>query len=216
MTKVSSMKVRVSVLAMGSLLAVAACGGGEKPAEKKSDAPTLDAKKATDMLHAVMEADRTAYTKQVVNRLTKEQKVQILNPDTKETESFGASEQWKTEHGKLPLPAQMFRMGAEAVAEKNVGFTYSLLSKWPVNAQNKPKTEMETEGLEFVDKSAGKEAFYGIEKLGNTSYFTAVYADVAVAPACIDCHNGHKDSPRSDFKLGDVMGGVVIRVPLDG
>jgi hypothetical protein len=30
----------------------------------------------------------------------------------------------------------------------------------------------------------------------------------------VSCHNDHKDTPRTDFKLGDVMGGVVIRVPL--
>lgn len=39
-------------------------------------------------------------------------------------------------------------------------------------------------------------------------------SDIAVAPACISCHNGHTDSPRSDFKMGDVMGGVVVRIPL--
>lgn len=41
-----------------------------------------------------------------------------------------------------------------------------------------------------------------------------MYADVAVAEACIDCHNKHDESPRHDFKLDDVMGGVVIRIPL--
>jgi hypothetical protein len=50
--------------------------------------------------------------------------------------------------------------------------------------------------------------------LGETTYYTAVYADIAVAPACVDCHNEHKDSPRNDFKIGEVMGGVVIRIPL--
>jgi len=35
-----------------------------------------------------------------------------------------------------------------------------------------------------------------------------------VAPACVTCHNDHKDSPKKDFKLGDTMGGVVIRVPM--
>jgi hypothetical protein len=38
---------------------------------------------------------------------------------------------------------------------------------------------------------------------------------MGVSPVCISCHNEHKDSPRKDFKLGDVMGGVVIRIPLD-
>jgi hypothetical protein len=39
-----------------------------------------------------------------------------------------------------------------------------------------------------------------------------VYADIAVAPACVTCHNEHKDTPKNDFKIGDVMGGVVIRI----
>ncbi len=34
------------------------------------------------------------------------------------------------------------------------------------------------------------------------------------AKACISCHNEHKDSPRTDFKMGEVMGGVVIRLPM--
>ncbi|MGH8865829.1 MAG: c-type heme family protein, partial [Burkholderiales bacterium] len=40
--------------------------------------------------------------------------------------------------------------------------------------------------------------------------------DKAVAEACVTCHNNHKDSPRSDFKLNDIMGGIVIRIPLTG
>jgi hypothetical protein len=104
-------------------------------------------------------------------------------------------------------------MGAEMVTDKNMGFTYSLLSIWPVNKQNKPKTKLEKEGLQFVVDNLGKN-YYGEEKLGDTTYYTAVYADTAVAPACVECHNDHKDSPRQDFKIGDVMGGVVIRIPL--
>ena len=155
-----------------------------------------------DALHAVMASDRTVYTKQVVNRLQNEEQV------------IKASEHWKDDKA-LPLPAQMFRMGAEMVAEKNAGFTYSLLSMWPVNKQNKPKTDAETQGLKFVVDNKGKN-FYGEETLGDSKYFTAVYADSAVAPACVKCHNEHKDSPRKDFKLGDVMGGVVVRIPLSG
>jgi hypothetical protein len=153
-----------------------------------------------DALHAVMESDRTVYTRNVVNRLQNEEKV------------IQASEHWKDEKA-LPLPAQMFRMGAEMVAEKDVGFRYALLSKWPVNTQNRPKTEVEKAGLDHVAANTG-ENYYAEETLGGTRYFTAVYPDKAVAPACVDCHNMHPDSPRDDFELGEVMGGVVIRIPL--
>jgi hypothetical protein len=150
----------------------------------------------------------------VVNRLVKTEKVSVVDPQSKEAMPLKASENWKTEHAKLPLPAQMFRMGAEKVAEKGVGFTYSLLSPWPVNKQNKPKTPIETKGLDAVVANSGKEPFYGSEELGGKTYFTAVYADIAIADACIDCHNDHPETPRTDFKLNDVMGGVVLRIPM--
>ncbi len=171
------------------------CGSGASEA-----ASGISPQQMADALHAVMESDRTIYTRKVVNRLVKEDKV------------IKASEHWQDDKA-LPLPAQMFRMGAEMVTEKNVGFTYSLLSMWPVNKQNKPKTKVEKEGLKFVADNPGKN-YYGQETLGDMTYYTAVYADTAVAPACVDCHNKHKDSPRSDFKIGEVMGGVVIRFPM--
>jgi len=157
-------------------------------------------KEMADALHAVMESDRTVYTRLVVNRLQNEDKV------------IKASEHFKDDKA-LPLPAQMFRFGSEMVAEKKAGFSYSLLSLWPVNKQNAPKTAAEKEGLEAVAKDPSK-AFYKEETLGKTKYFTAVYADRAVSPACVTCHNDHKDSPKRDFKIGQTMGGVVIRLPM--
>jgi hypothetical protein len=184
----------VALLALG-LLACRGEAGGSAPT-----GPALSPQRAADMLHAVLAADREVYTKQVVNRLTLEQR------------AITASENWKTEHGTLPLPAQMFRMGAETVAAADAGFTYVLLSPWPVNKQNRAKTKLEKTALQQVVDSA--KPFYGEETLGGATYFTAIYPDVAVAAACVDCHNGHADSPRRDFEVGDVMGGVVIRIPL--
>lgn len=152
-----------------------------------------------DALHTVMDSDRTMYTRNVVNRLQNDEKV------------IKASEHWKDDKA-LPLPAQMFRMGAEMVAEKQKLYTYSLLSEWPVNKQNAPRTPVETAGLKAV--VASKQPFYKEETIGGKKYFTAVYPDIAVSPACVSCHNGHKDSPRTDFKQGDVMGGVVLRIAM--
>lgn len=157
-------------------------------------------KDMADALHAVMEADRTVYTRIVVNRLANEDKV------------IKASEHFKDDKA-LPLPAQMFRFGYEMVAEKKAGFSYSLLSLWPINKQNLPKTALEKKGLDAVAKDNTK-PFYGEETLGKTKYFTAVYADKAVAPACVSCHNDHKDSPKTDFKIGQTLGGVVLRIPM--
>ena len=154
--------------------------------------------KAADMLYLVMSSDRAVYARKVVQRLTRD------------AELLTASEHFEDD-AALPLPAQMFRFGAELAADQTEDFSYSLLSLHPVNKKNGPGTPLEKEGLQFVADNLGQH-FYGEEALGGQRYFTAVYPDIAVAEACVNCHNNHKDSPRTDAKLGDVMGGVVIRI----
>lgn len=171
-----------------------------------ADTPSITPKAMADALHLVMDSDRTIYTRKIVNRLAKKEKV------------IKASEHFEDDKA-LVLPAQMFRFGSELVAKRaekkpDVNFSYSLQSLWPVNTQNAPKTQAEKDGLKYVADNKGKN-YYTTETLGGTKYFTAVYADTGVAPVCVSCHNDHKDSPRRDFKLGDVMGGVVIRIPLE-
>ena len=185
--------------ALPVLILLASCGS------KDTSSGGITPKQMADALHVVMDSDRTTYTRKIVQRLASKEKV------------IKASEHFEDEKA-LALPAQMFRFGAEMVAEKvaanpELNFSYSLQSLWPINKQNAPKTPLEKEGLKYIADNAG-ENFYGEEELGGVNYFTAIYPDVAVAPVCADCHNGHKDTPRTDFKPGDVMGGVVIRIPI--
>ncbi|SKB04256.1 Protein of unknown function [Prosthecobacter debontii] len=186
-----------SILALAAIIGLLSSCGGKS---ETGSAGGISPQQMADALHAVMESDRTVYTKAVVNRLQNEEKV------------IKASEHWQDDKA-LPLPAQMFRMGAEMVAGKKKGFTYALLSEWPINKQNSPKTDAEKTGLAHIVKNVGQN-YYTEETLGGKKYFTAVYPDIAIAAACVKCHNGHDDSPRTDFKEGDVMGGVVIRIPL--
>lgn len=188
----------IGAAASAATLAASATTGSDEKVSVKAMA---------DALHLVMDSDRTVYTRTIVNRLVKKEKV------------IKASEHFEDDKA-LALPAQMFRFGSELAAKRmedkpDVSFSYSLQSLWPVNSQNAPKTEAEKAGLKYVAENKG-ENYYAEETLGGQRYFTAVYADVAVAPVCVSCHNDHADSPRRDFKLGDVMGGVVIRIPLEG
>ena len=121
----------VLAVAIAAGVAGAGCGGAA------TAAPSVTPRQMADALHAVMSADRTVYTRMVVNRLQNEERV------------IKASEHWKDEKA-LPLPAQMFRMGAELSAESNSDFSYALLSMWPVNKQNAPKTDAEKAGLQHV------------------------------------------------------------------
>jgi len=192
---------------IGATCAALAIGASVNSYADKTTDATVSVKVMADALHMVMDSDRAVYTKRIVNRLAAKEKV------------IKASEHFDDEKA-LVLPAQMFRFGAETVAkraEKNpdVNFSYSLQSIWPINKQNAPKTDAEKAGLKFVAENKGKN-YYDVEELGGKKYFTAIYADTAVSPVCASCHNEHKDTPKDDFKIGDVMGGVVIRIPVDG
>lgn len=203
----------VVVVAVWNALASAGCSQTSAEANP-SVGGGISPRRAADMVHAVMAADREVYTKEIVQRLTMQQKVQVAPPGGGAAVPLEAREDWRSEHGKLPLPAQMFRMGAEKVltASAGIGFSYLMLSPWPVNQQNRARTDVERSGLEQVARTG--EPLYADEVLDGKRYFVAIYPDRAVAEACVSCHNQHPDSPRRDFKVGDVMGGVVIRFPL--
>ena len=162
-------------------------------------AEDLTPKHVADIVNEVIRAHRTTYAKLIVQRLANEEEV------------IEVSGHWKDDAALL-LPAQMFRETAELVnADNDLGLSYSLLSLWPISAQNNAKTETEKQGMQLVVDHP-EQAFYGEETLGGSKYFTAIYPDLAVSEACVSCHNDSKDSPRDDFKLGDVMGAVVIRI----
>jgi hypothetical protein len=195
-----------------AFLSAAACSGQSDASDRPRGPDLVSARQAADMIHAAIAADRAIYAREIVQRLTITQKVARLDPERGAPAPLEAREDWKSQHGALPLPAQMLRMGAEQVLAADSGLSYLLLSPWPINKQNRARTELETRGLAEVTRT-GK-PLYGSEVLGGQTYFAAFYPDAAVAEACVSCHNTHPDSPRRDFKTGDLMGALVVRFPL--
>ena len=110
--------------------------------------------------------------------------------------------------------AQRLREASESIQQKGAEFHYVLRSLWPINPNSAPETDTERIGLRYVLDHPGTN-FYGKESLGGRRYFTAVYAEMATINACADCHNRNPDSAKKDFKTGDVLGGLIVRVPLE-
>ncbi|MEO5630923.1 MAG: DUF3365 domain-containing protein [Nitrospiraceae bacterium] len=123
-----------------------------------------------------------------------------------------ASENWE-EKNTLPLPAQFLIESGRVMARKGIGIQYRLISLWPINKRNVASSEFERIGLGTILTHPTK-PYTGFVKEGGVRYFQAVYPDLAVAQACIGCHNAHPDSPKQDFKINDVMGGIVISIPV--
>ena len=171
-----------------------------KTPEASQPAVTFKPQEVADALHAVIAADREAYARHVVQRLA-------------EARAANAWEAWKT-NGFPPLPEQMLRLASESVQRKGAEFHYVLRSLWPIDPKDAPQTATEKTGLQYLLDHADS-SYYSEESLGGRRYFTAVYPDRAIVPACVQCHNQHPNSPRRDFQPGEIMGGIVVRVPLE-
>ena len=152
-----------------------------------------------DYLQAVIEADRQVYTTRIVQRMQNQGIVL-------------ATEDWEARHA-LPLPAQFLMESARLVAEREEGIRYRLTSLWPIYRRNAPVTNFEKKGLEAVLMSPD-EPYTGVIKSGKKQFFQAIYADRAVSETCVECHNTHPMSPKRDFQKGDVLGGLIITIPL--
>lgn len=158
----------------------------------------VSSEKVAAFIHAVLEANRNNYTENVVSKLRRD--------------GIEAHEHWRDERG-VPLPAQFLMETGRLVALKDLNFSFRLASLTPVYVWNGPNSDLERQGLAAVQQNPDH-PYYGFVTKSGTRYFQAIYADRAVSTACVECHNNHPNSPRRDFKLNDVMGGIVITFPV--
>ena len=167
---------------------------------RAADLPGIPPETVTDYIHAVIEADRTFYTVHVVERMKK----QGGSP---------AAENWRAEKKTLPLPAQFLAEASDLASKTGTKVRYRLISLWPINPHNGPDGESEKKGLEVVREHPERSAT-STGKIGDQTYFKAIYADRAVSQYCVSCHITHPHSPKQDFKINDIMGGLLIEIPL--
>lgn len=152
-----------------------------------------------DYLHSVLEADRTFYTVHVVERMQRRGVIE-------------SSENWR-EVSALPLPAQFFQEASSLATLTGSSVRYRLISLNPISKQNGPHSDFERKALEAV-MAHPDQPYKGPVTEGGARYFQAVYADLAVSPVCVSCHNADPRSPKRDYKLRDVLGAVLISIPM--
>jgi len=163
------------------------------PAKPPPGSSGIPPEKVAAYVYAVIKADRTLYTTEIVNRL-QEKGVTV------------ASEHWEQESA-LMLPAQFLHLSGKLAAEGGSGIRYRLISLWPIYRRNAPASD--------VERKSPDRPVTGIVTSGRKQFFQAIYPDLAISTACINCHNSHQLSPKRDFKLNDVMGGIAITIPLE-
>lgn len=183
---------------LGKLLAILLAGVSVTVAQA-GDPEGIPPELVAEYIHAVIQTDRSIYSTHVVEQL-QNRKVAV------------AAEDWK-EKGALPLPAQLLQMAGQEVQGLGLGLHVRLSSLGPIYTKNGPVDQFERAGLEAVAKNPRK-PYTGIITEGDRRYFKAIFADRAVSMACVICHNSHPLSAKRDYKLYDVMGGIIISFPV--
>jgi hypothetical protein len=195
-------RINFSLCATALTILISGLGWGPiiLSAKERTTSPGIPPEKAAAYIYAVIKADRTLYTTKIVNRL------QAKGVTT-------VSEHWELEN-TLMLPAQFLQHSGKLVAESGSGVRFRLIGLWPIYRRNAPASDLERNALESLRKNPDLPVT-GIVNSGQKQYFQAIYPDLAVSQVCVDCHNGHLLSPKRDFKLNDVMGGIAITIPLE-
>ncbi len=164
-----------------------------------ADVPGVPPETVADYIHAVIESHRAFYTAHVVERLEEQGGIKVDG-------------EWRTHKKTLPLPMQ-FVTDSSNMFSKFTGLRYRLISLWPINPKNRPRDQADKKGLEAVIERPERPVTRTI-KIDDHTYFRAIYADPAVSQACVTCHNTHPNSPKKDFQIGEVVGGLVVEFPL--
>ena len=165
-----------------------------------ADAPGVPPETVADYIQAVVQSHRAFYTGHVVD-LLEEQGV------------AKASGEWSTQKKTIPLPVQVVNETNQMFSIKFSGLRYQLISLWPINRKNSPRDQIDRSSLETLSARPERPVTRTV-KIDDQLYFHAIYPDFAVSASCVACHNGHPNSPKKDFKVGDIMGGLVIEFPL--
>jgi hypothetical protein len=125
---------------------------------------------------------------------------EIVTPGLKNGLKY--AEDWKQKHVEAgPLPALLLRETANRLQQRVPELSLFLGSNFPIEASNAFRG-VQNDYFAKIDRS-GEPQFF---RDASTGRHTAMFPDIASAPACVTCHNEHPKSPRKDWKLDDTMG----------
>jgi len=112
---------------------------------------------------------------------------------------------YKDVPGAIPIPATLSLELGKVIADQQSNITYRFVSDYPFKGRP-------THNLDAFEMSA-LAAFRQNPKqtISDTSWSgiagqARLVAPVIMGPACVNCHNSHPDSPKTDWKVGDVRG----------
>ena len=110
----------------------------------------------------------------------------------------------KTEEGSIPLPATLIHDLSELLQEEDTRI--NLYSQFPFSVRkDRVLDDFQSEAWQYLNENP-EGTFVRQAERGGREVVRVAIADRMVAEACVNCHNSHPDSPKTDWNLGDVRG----------
>ena len=167
---------------------------------QRKAAETQAAKSASAIVNQMI-ATRSAYTANVVGKLKGD------------NAGVGFATDFASREGFAPLPATLVHKISDLV-NADGSYTIDLISPWPINKDKSPGDDWELLAVDALIRNPDQ-PFFEIQKVDDRETLRFAATDFAGAQACVTCHNNHPDSPRDDFELGEIMGALVVDMPVD-
>ena len=122
---------------------------------------------------------------------------------------------YATKEKAIPLPATFSMELSELISKQSTGMQARLYSDFPFpwRKEGGPRDDFEREAIRQL-RQFPDQPFYRFEDSQGRQSLRYAVADRMEA-GCVSCHNTHPDSPKTDWKLGDVRGVLEIIRPLD-
>jgi len=185
---------------VGAFAFIVSCGGGIPEESEKTAATDFNAFSVEEVLEMVAyenDVTRTLYTKGIVGAGKKQ--------------GLKFDEDWQDDEVEAgPLPALFLRGISSDIRKSPVPLGLYLGSDYPINASNK-LVGKQAELFKKIKANQKPQFFYDESQ----KLHTAMFADMAMAAPCVNCHNDHKNTTKTDWKLGDVMGATTWQYPSD-
>jgi len=150
-----------------------------------------------------LSAFRTLYTEEVVN--------------TAKKQNITISHDYRNIKNAIPLPATLSMALGKEIGKFQSGAQTFLYSRYPF-----PWREQENKTIFNQDFSQQawqsltedpEQAFFRFEEVNGEMSIRYAIADV-MRSGCVDCHNNHEQTPKNDWKLGDVRGVMEVILPI--
>jgi adenylate cyclase len=117
----------------------------------------------------------------------------------------------------LSIPATfLHNVGAQLELTGKTGVKVRQYSDYPFpwRIDGGPRDEFEREALKRLRQSKGQATVHEFAEIGGQRVVRYAQARIMVR-SCVECHSAHDQSPRKDWRVGDVRGVLEIIRPLD-